>query len=95
MLKPVERGFFVGYFKKVPADIGALMINFIVFFVAGMASSSVLLSINTEKPGSRKLCRRGFTANTRSGTMETSPYPVLQVPATGSKPTRHHVGRVR
>ena len=40
MLKPAERGFFVGYFKKVPADVKALMIGFVVFFIAGMASAS-------------------------------------------------------
>ncbi|OEC93404.1 hypothetical protein A9Z06_09570 [Rhizobium sp. YK2] len=87
MLKPAERGFFVGYFKKVPADVRALMIGFIVFFLGGMASASVFLSINTESPGAGSYADE-LHGEHLIGMMETSPYPVLRVPATGSRPAR-------
>ncbi|WP_087003332.1 hypothetical protein [Rhizobium sullae] len=87
MLRPAERGFFVGYFKKVPADVRALMIGFIVFFVAGMASASVLLSLNTESPGSGSYADE-LHGEHLIGTMEVRPYPILRVPADGARPAR-------
>ncbi|MCY1666691.1 hypothetical protein [Rhizobium sp. SL86] len=87
MLKPSERGFFVGYFKKVPADVRRLMIGFIVFFIAGMASASVLLSINTDSPGAGRYVDE-LRGDRLIGTMETSPYPILRVPGTSLRPPR-------
>lgn len=87
MLKPVERGFFVGYFKKVPADVRALMIGFIVFFIAGMASASVFLSLNTESPGAGSYADE-LRGGHLIGRMEVKPYPILRVPADGTKPAR-------
>ncbi|WP_107676522.1 hypothetical protein [Agrobacterium sp. LAD9] len=87
MPRPVERGFFVGYFKKVPADVRALMIGFIVFFVAGMASASVFLSLNTESPGAGSYADE-LQGGHLVGTMEVRPYPILRVPADGARPAR-------
>lgn len=87
MLKPAERGFFVGYFKKTPTDVRALMIGFIVFFIAGMASASVLMSLNTESPGAGSYADE-LHGEHLVGTMELKPYPILRVPADGSKPAR-------
>lgn len=87
MLKPAERGFFVGYFKKVPADVRALMIGFIVFFVAGMASASVFLSLSTESPGAGSYADE-LHGEHLIGTMEVKPYPILRVPGDGTKPAR-------
>jgi hypothetical protein len=87
MLKPSERGFFVGYFKKVPADVRRLMIGFIVFFITGMASASVLLSINTDSPGAGRYVDE-LRGERLIGTMETSPYPILRVPGTSLRPPR-------
>lgn len=87
MLKPPERGFFVGYFKKMPTDVRALMIGFIVFFIAGMASASVLLSLNSESPGAGRYADE-LHGERLIGTMEVKPYPILRVPASGSKPAR-------
>jgi hypothetical protein len=87
MLKPAERGFFVGYFKKVPADVRALMIGFIVFFLGGLASASVLLSLSTESPGAGSYADE-LHGEHLIGTMEINPYPILRVPATGSRPAR-------
>lgn len=87
MLKPVERGFFVGYFKKIPADVRALMIGFIVFFVAGMASASVLMSLNTASPGSGSYADE-LHGEHLTGTMEIRPYPILRVPGDGTHPPR-------
>ncbi|NEI17457.1 hypothetical protein GR220_36760 [Rhizobium leguminosarum] len=87
MLRPAERGFFVGYFKKAPADVRALMIGFIVFFIAGMASASVLMSLNTESPGAGSYADE-LRGEHLIGTMELKPYPILRVPAEGSKPAR-------
>ena len=87
MLKPAERGFFVGYFKKVPADIKALLIGFVVFFIAGMASASVLLSLNTESPGAGSYADE-LHGEHLTGTMEVKPYPILRVAGTGTAPPR-------
>jgi hypothetical protein len=87
MLKPAERGFFVGYFKKVPADVRMLMIGIIVFFVAGMASASVLLSLNTESPGAGSYTDE-LHGEHLTGTMEVMPYPILRVAGTGTTPPR-------
>jgi len=87
MLKPAERGFFVGYFKKVPADVKALMIGFVVFFIAGMASASVLLSLNTESPGAGSYADE-LHGEHLTGTMEVKPYPILRVAGTGTAPPR-------
>lgn len=87
MLKPAQRGFFVGYFKKVPADVRALMIGFIVFFIAGMASASVLMSLNTDSPGAGSYADE-LHGEYLVGTMELKPYPILRVPAEGPKPAR-------
>ncbi|SCB49960.1 hypothetical protein GA0061101_13178 [Rhizobium lusitanum] len=87
MLKPAERGFFVGYFKKVPADVRALMIGFIVFFIAGMASASVLMSLNTDSPGAGSYADE-LHGEHLIGMMELKPYPILRVPAEGSEPAR-------
>lgn len=87
MLKPVERGFFVGYFKKVPTDVRVLMIGFIVFFLAGMASTSALLSLNTESPGAGSYADE-LSGEHLIGIMEVKPYPILRIPAEGTKPAR-------
>jgi hypothetical protein len=87
MLKPAERSFFVGYFKKVPTDVRALMIGLIVFFVTGMASASVLLSISSDSPGTGSYADE-LHGEHLIGTMEVKPYPILRVPASGSKPAR-------
>jgi len=89
MLKPAERGFFVGYFKKVPADVRALMIGFIVFFIAGMASASVLMSLNTDSPGAGSYADE-LHGEHLIGMMELKPYPILRVPAEGSEPVTCH-----
>ncbi|MBN8954767.1 MAG: hypothetical protein BGP09_25095 [Rhizobium sp. 60-20] len=87
MLRPAERGFFVGYFKKVPSDVKVLMIGFIVFFMAGMASASVFLSLNTESPGSGSYADE-LHGEHLIGTMEVKPYPILRVPANDKHPAR-------
>jgi hypothetical protein len=87
MLRPAERGFFVGYFKKVPADVRALMIGFIVFFVVGMASASVLLSLNTDSPGAGSYADE-LHGEHLIGLMELRPYPILRVPSDGARPAR-------
>ncbi|WP_105438695.1 hypothetical protein [Neorhizobium sp. T25_13] len=87
MLKPLEGGFFVGYFKKVPADVRGLMIGFIVFFIAAMATTSALLSLNTESPGAGNYADE-LSGEHLIGTMEVRPYPILRIPADGTKPAR-------
>lgn len=87
MLKPAERGFFVGYFKKAPADVRALMIAFIAFFITGVASASVFLSLNTESPGSGSYADE-LHGEHLIGTMEVKPYPILRVPGNGAMPPR-------
>ncbi|MGV1761729.1 hypothetical protein ACQZ6F_32060 [Rhizobium sp. A22-96] len=87
MLKPAERGFFVGYFKKVPADVKALMIGFVVFFIAGMASASVFLSLSTESPGAGSYADE-LHGEHLIGRMEVAPYPILRVPGNGGQPAR-------
>ncbi|MBY3247172.1 hypothetical protein [Rhizobium laguerreae] len=87
MLRPVERGFFVGYFKKVPADVRVLMIGFIVFFIAAMATTSALLSLNTGSPGAGSYADE-LSGEHLIGTMEVKPYPILRVPSDGKKPAR-------
>jgi len=87
MLKQAERGFFVGYFTKVPPDVKATMIGAIVFLVAGLASASMMLSINTDSPGSGSYADE-LSGGHVTGTMETHPYPILRVPADGARPAR-------
>ncbi|MCX8279278.1 hypothetical protein OSJ77_03695 [Phyllobacterium sp. 0TCS1.6C] len=87
MLRPVERGFFVGYFKKVPPDVRVLMIGVILFFIAAMASASALLSLNTDSPGSGSYAD-DLSGEHLIGTMEIKPYPILRIPADGTKPAR-------
>lgn len=87
MLKPPERGFFVGYFKKVPADVRALMIGFIVFFLTGMASASVLLALNTDSPGAGSYADE-LHGERLTGTLDIRPYPILRVPGDAMKAPR-------
>jgi hypothetical protein len=87
MLRPAERGFFVGYFKKMPTDVKALMRGFIIFFVAGMASAGVLLALNSESPGAGNYADE-LQGGHLVGTMEVRPYPILRVPADGARPAR-------
>lgn len=87
MLEPVKNGFFVGYFKKVPADIKRLMIGFIVFFLTGMASASLLMTLTAESPGSGRFADE-LRGERLVGAIEVEPYPILRVPADENRPAR-------
>jgi hypothetical protein len=80
MMKPAERGFFVGYFKKIPVDVQRLMLAFIVFFVAGLASASVMLSLDTDSPGAGAYVDE-LAGTHLTGVIDMKPYPLLRVPA--------------
>ncbi len=87
MLKPAERGFFVGYYKKVPADIRKMMLAFIVFFFSAVAAASVTLVLDTDHPGSGSFAGQP-DGGSLTGVIELQPYPVLRVAADGGKPAR-------
>ncbi len=87
MLIPPERGFFVGYYKKVPADIRKVMLVFIVFFLTAMSAASVTLVLDTDHPGSGSFAGPPAEGSL-TGVVDLQPYPVLRVAARDGKPAR-------
>ncbi|WP_346909858.1 hypothetical protein [uncultured Roseibium sp.] len=87
MLKPPERGFFVGYFKKVPADIRRLMLVFIVTFVGAFSAAAFVVALDTDSPGSGSFAGPPPEGEL-TGTIDLLPYPVLRVAASAGKPAR-------
>lgn len=86
-LRSPDPGFFIGYFKKVPPAIQTFVLAFGAFFVCGLAAASVVLALAAESPGSGNYVdelREGHL----TGILQTSPYPILRVPATASTPAR-------
>ncbi len=80
MPRPPDPGFFIGYAKRVPPAIAQCALLFGVFFLCGLASASLALSLSTQNPGSG-----GYVDELRggklSGVVELRPYPILRVPA--------------
>lgn len=87
MLKPPERGFFVGYFKKVPADIRKLMLVFIATFLGTFAAAAFVLALDTDSPGSGSFAGPPPEGEI-TGTIDLLPYPVLRVAASADKPAQ-------
>lgn len=80
MPRPPDPGFFIGYSKKVPPAVAQCALLFAAFFVLGLLSASLALSLSTQNPGSG-----GYVDELRgghlTGVLETLPYPILRVPA--------------
>lgn len=87
MLKTPERGFFVGYYKKVPADIRKMMLVFIVFFLSAVTAASITLVLDTDNPGSGSFAGPPVEGSLM-GVIDMLPYPVLRVVAADDKPAR-------
>lgn len=86
-LQRPDPGFFVGYFKKVPPAIRRLALLFGVFFLAGLVSASLALSLSGKNPGSGAYVDE-LRGGRLSGIIETQPYPVLRVPAQNGRAPR-------
>lgn len=86
-LRAPDPGFFVGYFKKVPPAIQAFVLAFGVLFVSGLAWASVMLALAAQSPGSGNYVDE-LHGGSLTGVLETRPYPILRVPATGQMPAR-------
>ena len=87
MLKSPERGFFIGYFKKVPADIRKLMLVFIITFVGTFAAAAFVLALDTDSPGSGSFAGPSPEGDL-TGTIDLLPYPVLRIAASKGSPAR-------
>lgn len=86
MSRPPDPGFFIGYSKKIPPAVAQCVLLFGVFFLLGLGTASLALSLSTPHPGSG-----GYVDELRgghlTGVLETLPYPILRVPAqNGSGP---------
>nr|WP_316654741.1 hypothetical protein [uncultured Gellertiella sp.] len=85
MMRPRDHGFFVGYFKKVPADVRRFVLAFAAFFVTAFVAGALLLALDTPSPGSG-----GFdpaeSGRVLAGVVEAAPYPVLRIPAMDGHP---------
>lgn len=80
MPRPPDPGFFIGYAKKVPPAIAQSALLFGLFFLLGLVSASLALSLSAQNPGSG-----GYVDELRggrlAGVLEMLPYPILRVPA--------------
>ncbi|MDH4439245.1 MAG: hypothetical protein QE284_02570 [Rhizobium sp.] len=80
MPRPPDPGFFIGYSKKVPPAIAQCALLFGVFFLVGLLSASLALSLSAQNPGSG-----GYVDELRGGRLtgfvEVLPYAILRVPA--------------
>jgi hypothetical protein len=86
-LQRPDPAFFVGYFKKVPATVRRVALMFGVFFLAGLVSASLALSLSGQNPGSGGYVDE-LGGRALSGIIETRPYAVLRVPAGHGRPAR-------
>lgn len=77
---PVDHGFFVGYFKKVPPAVARFALIAGFGFVGVMLGAALALALSTTDPGSGRY--EGLAApGSVTGVVELLPYPILRRPA--------------